>query len=655
MNKIIMSQCKLTHLRSLRPTFITILRSYHFDEKSTNTNVSKLPGYVPPHIWMKRRPENTELKTSLFGANKREHTVDEKEYLSYASHASLSGFPVTENFTYEIAHNIDEIPKIDQKLSDNLKAMGLFELTPVQKHAIGIMSIDEYEKTDVKMNESDQSTDDNSTNYPFYERVTGKFDLMAAAQTGSGKTLAYLIPSINRLLRVYPLEAMQTLLNSRGSRQYPSSLIMAPTRELVQQILSELLKLSNQTFVRPVGVYGGERPERQMYELTKGCHMIVATPGRLLDFLQRDVISLQFCRSLILDEADRMLDMGFEKQIRQIIESPRFKMPPSKGNSRQTVLFSATFPREVTLLAGDFLRGSQCISLTLSSNSSNSEESNTSTTIVPTWGSQTMLHNQKKEKFEQLTRIIPKEINQQFQLVDGDPKSAIPKHLLQLIQSMKSSNSESLGDNVYRVLVFCNTKREVDQIDQYLYSNGVKSAAIHGDKAQSARDRALNLFRKGTANVLVSSSVAARGIDIPNVAAVINIGLPNELDEYVHRVGRTGRMGKSGQAITLINEIALREQQSSKFVSRGLCKLLQSVGILDKVPKLLLEYANMEITGEEEEAEEQTRSSRYNSSYSVNKKNNFYSDFKSRSFTKSYRNNNNNYSKDDDNLMRRYS
>ncbi|CAH8501923.1 unnamed protein product [Schistosoma intercalatum] len=618
MNRIILSQHKIT-LHSSRHILTKISRSYQFNKNSRSSGFSQPPGYIPPHIWMKSRPGREDLKTSIFGVDEKKPTVDEKSYLSHAAHASLSGFPVTENFSYEIVNNINEIPKVDQKLLNNLQAMGLFELTPVQKHAIGIMSVDEYEEVDVKIDESNQSTDDN----PPYERVTGKFDLMAAAQTGSGKTLAYLIPIFNRLLRVYPFEAMQSLLISRTRRQYPSSVILVPTRELVQQIQLELRKLCNQTFVRSVGVFGGERPERQMFELNKGCHFVVATPGRLLDFLNRDCISLKFCRSLILDEADRMLDMGFEEQIRQILESPKFQMPPPTGNGRQTALFSATYPREVALLAKDFLRGPNCISLTLSS-----PESNTGT-VVPTWGK--AVRNKNEDEFERLTRIIPKEINQQFQVVVGNPESAVSNHLLQLILEMKSKSLES----VCRVLVFCNTKREVDQIDNYLYSNGIKSTSIHGDKTQSSRAKSLDLFRKGTANVLVASSVAARGIDIPNVFAVINIGLPNELDDYVHRIGRTGRMGKSGEAITLIHETLLQQQQSSRTVSRGICQLFESVGNLDKVPKLLLEYANMET----QEGGEQK--------YNIRSKNkDIYSKFKPRSFTKGYKS----YSRDDSSM-----
>ncbi|KAK4469142.1 hypothetical protein MN116_006725 [Schistosoma mekongi] len=276
MNRIVLGHYRLLYLYALRHTSSKVSRNSQCDANSRDSDFRHPPGYVPPHIWMKLRPEDRALKSSVFGSDKKEHTVDERKYLSCASHARVSGSPVTKDFSYEIVNNINEIPIVDQKLLNNLKTMGLFDLTPIQKHAVGIMSIDEYEKANVNINEFNQSIEDNSNDCPPYERVTGKFDLMAAAQTGSGKTLAYLIPSLNRLLRVYPYEAMQSLLNSRSSCQYPSSLILAPTRELVQQILSELLKLCNQTFVRAVALYGGERPDRQLFELSKGCHFVVA-------------------------------------------------------------------------------------------------------------------------------------------------------------------------------------------------------------------------------------------------------------------------------------------------------------------------------------------------------------------------------------------
>ncbi|CAH8821550.1 unnamed protein product [Trichobilharzia szidati] len=636
MNKMILNRYRIVYLHLSRYNSIKTSRVDNHEIHARDSDFKQPPGYLPPHIWMKQRQEKEALKKALFGESKKEHTPAEKTYLSCASHASLSGAPVTEDFSYEIVNNITEIPKLDMKLLSNLNSMGLFDLTPVQKHAIGIMSVDEYEKVDVTKSKSNLDEEDAPNDYPLYERITGKYDLMAAAQTGSGKTLAYLLPSLNRLLRVYPYEAMQSLLNSRSPCQYPSSLILAPTRELVQQILSELLKLCNQTFVRPVAVYGGDRPEKQLFELQKGCHLIVATPGRLLDFLQRDAICLKFCRSLILDEADRMLDMGFEKQIRQILESPKYKMPPPLGNCRQTVLFSATFPREVSLLAKDFMRGPKCISLTLTN-----PEHNTGT-VVPTWGKR--INHHVEDEFDRLTRIIPKEIDQRIEVVNGNPDTVIPERLVQLIQEIKTTTEAALNssdDSTCRILVFCNTKREVDAIDKYLYSNGVQSAAIHGDKSQVARGKALDLFRKGRVHVLVASSVAARGIDIPNVRTVINIGLPREIDDYVHRIGRTGRMGKTGEAVTLINDSVLRSDEGTKTLSRGICQLFESIGISEKVPQILLEYANMDI-GENEGY------SRFNNN--SNKKKGYSNSKSHSSFSKGYKTR-----RSSDDVIRRYS
>ncbi|CAH8615662.1 unnamed protein product [Dicrocoelium dendriticum] len=410
---------------------------------------------------------------------------------------------------------------------------------------------------------------------------------MAAAQTGSGKTLAYLIPLMNRLLRVYPYEAMQTLRKT-PSRQCPSGLVLAPTRELVQQIQTEVAKLCYRTFLRSVAVFGGERPGRQAHELSLGCHIVVATPGRLLDFLRQDLLALNHCRSLVVDEADRLLDMGFEEQLREILQSPKFGMPPPRGAERQTCFYSATFPRDVTLLARNLLRGSRCISLTLSDENSG--------IVVPEWGKTVSQAADGKQQLDRLIQIVPKEIKQRFELVEEDTVEALHQHLTTLIseltgstvQSDTSSNVAGSG-NVSRVLVFCNTKREVDTIDAALYRGGLKSAALHGDKPQTHRTQALHLFRKGIVRILVASSVASRGLDIPNVTAVVNVGPPPDADDYVHRIGRTGRMGQPGEAITVVNETLLN--RCSPSILRNILRIVQSSeGGLDSVPKPIVQF-----------------------------------------------------------------
>ncbi|KAA3682131.1 ATP-dependent RNA helicase DDX3X [Paragonimus westermani] len=491
------------------------------------------PGFVSSHRWMIKRPADENLEAVIFGKTEKTNATSsaQEKFLASEVKAQISGIPVTSDFSYVCAETISDVPHIDHRLLENLTRMGLGQLTPVQRHAIGIMSVDDTVEVE-----------DKSTRF---QRVVGKYDIMAAAQTGSGKTLAYLIPIVNRLLRIYPYEAMQTQLE-RVPCQFPSGLILAPTRELVQQIRSEAMKLCYRTFLRPVSVYGGERPPRQLHQLTLGCHLIVATPGRLLDFLRQGVLQLTHCRALVLDEADRMLDMGFEEQIREILELPEYKMPQPRDTERQTCLYSATFPHEVALLARNFLRGSRCVSLTVGDQDSG--------TLVPEWGKTESEENQQK--------------------VDAVDSTITP----------------------VRILVFCNTKREVDEVDAALYRSGLKSVSLHGDKSQVHRSKALDLFRKGVSQVLVASSVAARGLDIPNVTAVVNVGFPVEVDDYVHRIGRTGRMGRSGKAVTLVNRAVLAK--SSRSVVHGILSIVNSsAGNVEHIPEPVIRFAGWSSSG----------------------------------------------------------
>ncbi|KAG5450138.1 ATP-dependent RNA helicase ded1 [Clonorchis sinensis] len=549
------------------------------------------PGFVAAHRWMLHRPANDNLQNLIFhGEQKDREPGVEGNFLSSAVRAHLSGSPVKDDFTYPIIDTVADVPLVDRRLYENLSRMGFDQLTPVQRHAIGLLCTEDV--TEIPGGEAS------------YQRVTGSYDLMAAAQTGSGKTLAYLIPMVNRLLRVYPYEAMQSLLG-QPSCQFPSGLILAPTRELVQQILSEVTKLSYRTFLRPVGIYGGERPVRQLHQISLGCHVAVATPGRLLDFLRQGKLLLSHCRSLVLDEADRMLDMGFEEQIREILESPEHCMPKPQQSERQTCLFSATFPREVSLLARNFLRGSRCISLTLGGQDTG--------VVVPEWGKSTS----RGTDLSSLTRIVPREIKQRIEFVPSSSVQNLHTHLLDLVRRLISGGEQSAEEGALnQVLIFCNTKREVDEVDARLYQNGVKSASIHGDKSQPHRSRALELFRRGTVQVLVASSVAARGLDIPHVTAVINVGFPVEIDDYVHRIGRTGRMGRAGEAITVLNQTLL--DRSSRSVARGVLRVLQSsMGNTEtNIPEPVLSFACLNPGDFDEEPRYAARRSSQSNRYS---------------------------------------
>lgn len=315
-------------------------------------------------------------------------------------------------------------------------------------------------------------------------------DLMACAQTGSGKTAAFCFPIIADVLR----RGFQPC--GRGRKAYPLALVLAPTRELTCQIFDEARKFTYQTGIRPVVIYGGAPVNQQLRELEWGCDFLVATPGRLSDLIERGRVSLSRIHYLALDEADRMLDMGFEPQIRRIVEQE--DMP--RTGDRQTLLFSATFPKEIQKLASDFLH--DYIFLT-----------------VGRVGSSTEL------------------IVQHVVRVETQDKRDV---LLDLVASINGLT-----------LVFVETKKGADLLEDYLCRQGLVATSIHGDRSQQERERALAMFRSGKTPILVATDVAARGLDIPNVTHVINFDLPNDIDDYVHRIGRTGRAGKKGVATAL--------------------------------------------------------------------------------------------------------
>uniref|UniRef100_A0A8D0GJ54 RNA helicase n=1 Tax=Sphenodon punctatus TaxID=8508 RepID=A0A8D0GJ54_SPHPU len=359
--------------------------------------------------------------------------------------------------------------------------------TPVQKHAIPI--------------------------------IKDKRDLMACAQTGSGKTAAFLLPILSQIYTDGPGDALRAMKeNGRYGRrkQYPISLVLAPTRELAVQIYEEARKFSYRSRVRPCVVYGGADIGQQIRDLERGCHLLVATPGRLVDMMERGKIGLDFCKYLVLDEADRMLDMGFEPQIRRIVEQDT--MPP-KG-VRHTMMFSATFPKEIQMLARDFLE--EYIFLAVGRVGSTSE--NITQKVV--W----VEESDKRSFLLDLLNATGKDCFGEFQ-----PNS-------------NGSGKESL------TLVFVETKKGADSLEDFLYHEGYACTSIHGDRSQRDREEALHQFRSGKSPILVATAVAARGLDISNVKHVINFDLPSDIEEYVHRIGRTGRVGNLGLATSFFNE-----------------------------------------------------------------------------------------------------
>ncbi|VDN06439.1 unnamed protein product [Thelazia callipaeda] len=347
-------------------------------------------------------------------------------------------------------------------------------------------------------------------------------DLMSCAQTGSGKTAAFLVPLINNVLQagpdaLYKVTVLHSTTQQNGRRrQYPAALILSPTRELSLQIYNESRKFAYRTPITSALLYGGrENYREQINKLRLGVHILIATPGRLIDVMEQGFIGLDGCRFLVLDEADRMLDMGFEPQIRQIVDLS--KMPP-KGK-RVTAMFSATFPKEIQVLAQDFLM-SNYVFLAVGRVGSTSE--NIMQKIV--W-----VEEHEKKSFL-------------MDLLDAGEPSAL-------------------------TLVFVETKRGASDLAYYLQKDGYNVVAIHGDLKQFEREKHLETFRSGVAPILVATAVAARGLDIPNVKHVINYDLPSDIDEYVHRIGRTGRVGNVGLATSFFND-------KNRNIARDLAELV---------------------------------------------------------------------------------
>ncbi|KAG8951582.1 RNA-dependent ATPase [Tulasnella sp. 424] len=330
--------------------------------------------------------------------------------------------------------------------------------------------------------------------------LAGK-DVVGIAETGSGKTLAFALPAVTGLLK-------ESASDSKKKQNAVSILVLSPTRELAIQSHETFKDLAEPFGFTSVCVYGGAPKHEQRASLkgskTQSVRIIVATPGRLIDFLDEGAISLKGVSYLVLDEADRMLDNGFENDIRKIIGET------VQGEGRQTLMFSATWPESVRRLAASFQRNPVRITVGSDDLTANSRVEQ----VVEVIG-----EREKRNRLEALLKSV------------NHPK-----------QNQKATNS--------RILVFCLYKKEASRVEENLKWLGYNVAAIHGDLRQSAREQALGDFKDGTAGLLVATDVAARGLDIPNVSMVINYTFPLTVEDYVHRIGRTGRGGKSGKSHT---------------------------------------------------------------------------------------------------------
>jgi ATP-dependent RNA helicase RhlE len=313
-------------------------------------------------------------------------------------------------------------------------------------------------------------------------------DVLAGAQTGTGKTAAFVLPILAKLTG----EAARERPATAGIR----ALILTPTRELASQIADRVAAYGRHLPIRHAVIYGGVSQQRQEIALRGGPDLIVATPGRLLDLMQQRLVRLDAVTHFVLDEADRMLDMGFVHDVRRIVAT----LPAA----RQTLFFSATIAPQIETLARTMLANPARVSIT---------------PMVTTAES----------------------VDQSVVFVDKADKRAMLERIL--------NEAKAEGD-VARTLVFTRTKHGANRLSEQLDRAGIGSAAIHGNKTQGARERALEAFRRGTTRVLVATDVAARGIDVEGISLVVNFDLPNVAESYVHRIGRTGRAGATGKAIS---------------------------------------------------------------------------------------------------------
>ena len=334
-------------------------------------------------------------------------------------------------------------------LTDALKRAGLTQPTPIQNQAIPL--------------------------------AMEGHDILGLAQTGTGKTLAFGLPLVDHLLAQPGKPAPKTA----------KALILAPTRELVNQIAENLRMLTNGTRIKVATVVGGQSIGKQIVHLSRGTDILVATPGRLIDLMDRGAVILSTVRHLVLDEADQMLDLGFIHALR--------KIAPKLGTPRQTMLFSATMPKQMEELSAAYLTNPRRVQ------------------VAPP--------GKAADKVTQSVIFLD--------------KAAKPERLRQILSA----------DLAALTLVFSRTKHGAEKLMNGLVADGFNAASIHGNKSQGQRDRAIKAFRDGEVTVLVATDVAARGIDIPGVAYVVNYDLPEVPDNYVHRIGRTARAGREGEAI----------------------------------------------------------------------------------------------------------
>lgn len=364
-----------------------------------------------------------------------------------------------------------------------------------------------------------------SASWPF---TLSARDAIGVAETGSGKTMAFALPCVEAVMAI----------GKKGTK----AVVVSPTRELAMQTHEQLVKVAQLVGLKAVCLYGGASKDDQRALLRKGADIIVATPGRLKDFMSDGTVDLSGAKFAVLDEADRMLDKGFEDDIKMILGAC-----PAR-EQRQTLMFTATWPASVQALASSFMVSP--VKITIGSGGKETVD-----------GSVELQAN---------TRIT-----QRVEVVDGRDKE------FRLLQILKEHTQGKQKDD--RILVFCLYKKEATRVEGFLARKGIRVAGIHGDLRQEQRTRSLEAFKSGATPVLVATDVAARGLDIPEVKLVINVTFPLTIEDYVHRIGRTGRAGKTGEAITMFTV-------QDKAHSGSLINILR--GANQEVPEDLLKFGS---------------------------------------------------------------
>lgn len=356
---------------------------------------------------------------------------------------------------------------IKAEISARLRTMGIARPTPIQEQAIPLL-------------------------------LKGK-DVIAQAQTGTGKTLAFVLPILEKI---------------NIKKPYIQALIITPTRELALQITTETKKLANDLAINVLAAYGGQDVEQQVRKLKGQIHLVIATPGRLLDHLRRGTVQLTEVSMLVLDEADQMLQMGFQEDVEKIILQTH--------ENRQTMLFSATIPQQVRELSLRYMR--KPVNIQIKSNNVTLDEIK-----------QLVIQTTDRTKQETLSRLI---------------KLYRP----------------------YLAMIFCRTKRRASALNEYLIGEGFNSDELHGDLSQAKREQVMKRFREAELQLLVATDVAARGLDVEGVTHVFNYDIPHDVESYIHRIGRTGRAGGTGIAVTFASP---RDQMYLQMIEKGIGSTLE--------------------------------------------------------------------------------